>query len=280
LTNSLLIQAPASPKGHVVTVGNCFAAQIARGFSGAPGVTRHFEASAVRLHLGPLSAPDSVKLLGDATHVFAQDIGLLDRAELTRLVNPTAQIWWFPGVVMRSIWPFDTDDGPKDTVQQLSPKKFRHGDRALAKLREIEPVKKKRIRRYRELDLGFSYNIKRIIETQTRFLHSIDERLDIKLGRFIMRHYQDRVLFHNSAHPSEILFRALCEECWHKLDLPGQCPSFTGLDGWRDWQVPVHPEIAKLLGLTWANETTRYNYITVGEVTWEEWVADYIDTLG
>ncbi len=79
---------------------------------------------------------------------------------------------------------------------------------------------------------------------------------------------------------SEILFAALCEECWHKLDQPGDCPSFTKQDGWKDWQVPVHPEVAKLLGLTWAHENTRYKYVTIGEVTWEEWVEAYIDTLG
>jgi hypothetical protein len=268
-------------RGRIVTVGNCFAAQVANGFARAPSIKQRFEVGAVRLHLGPLTAPESVALLGDATHVFAQDIGEVDRAQLARLVSPAARIWWFPGVVMRSIWPFDTDDGPKDPVQQLvKTEKFRHGDRALAKLREIEPDKKKRIRRYRELDLGFPYDIMRTIETQKRFLHSVDERLDIKLGRFITRNYRDRVLFHNASHPSEILFAALCEECWRNLDLPGECPPFSGLDGWKDWRVPVHPEVAKLLGLTWAHEKTRYKYITVGEVTWEEWVEAYIDTLG
>ena len=46
------------------------------------------------------------------------------------------------------------------------------------------------------------------------------------------------------------------------------------------WSVPVHPGVAKRLGVTWASERTRYHYETMGEITWEEWVRAYITRLG
>jgi hypothetical protein len=63
------------------------------------------------------------------------------------------------------------------------------------------------------------------------------------------------------------------------LGIPSVCRSITSLDHLRRLQVPVHPKVAKALGVKWASESTKYLY--GGErITWETYVRRYIDHYG
>jgi hypothetical protein len=51
------------------------------------------------------------------------------------------------------------------------------------------------------------------------------------------------------------------------------------LDHLHRLQVPVHPKVAKDLGVKWVGENTRYQY--GGEkITWEMYVRRYIEHYG
>jgi hypothetical protein len=276
-------QAPApTARETIVFIGNCIAETVAHGLAGTPAVTRQFTVFAVPLHLKAIDDPDVTQALAEARFVFIQGVALrhLDRINATR--RDACEIVHIPDVVLRSVWPFDGDNGYVDpAVAAAIPNAvaYQH-DGALASLREIEPDQAKRLRRYRDLDFPLASRIDRVIESQARFLIDMDNGNDVHLGRFISRHFRDRPLFYNSTHPSEILFQELCEFCWMRLDLAGPPPRIAGLDGWKPWSVPVHPRIAERLGLTWANERTRYTYRPLGAVTWDEWARAYIETFG
>ena len=44
-------------------------------------------------------------------------------------------------------------------------------------------------------------------------------------------------------------------------------------------QVPVHPMVARILGVVWADENTRYRW-GAEQVTWESYVRSYIRHYG
>jgi hypothetical protein len=157
---------------------------------------------------------------------------------------------------------------------------IRHPDGALAQLRLTEPNRARRFERYRALDVPAARSVERLGAAQLRFLEAIDRAAPTGLGRFIADRFRHEQLFYNATHPAEPVFQALCAYVWDRLGEPSPLPPLPALDGWKTWSVPVHPEIARRLGVTWATERTRYRYATLGEVTWEQWVWAYIDRLG
>jgi hypothetical protein len=47
----------------------------------------------------------------------------------------------------------------------------------------------------------------------------------------------------------------------------------------REPQVPVHPRVAKDLGVRWADERTRY-LVHGRDVTWQSYIHSYIEHYG
>jgi len=265
----------------VVLIGNCIAEGMEVGLSSAKVARSKFRFVAIPLHLRSLEDRDCLDLIAKASHVFVQQLGGLDWPLIKSTMAANGKLFSFPSLVQWNLWPFDSSNGYADEIAQALPEgRIRHFDGALARLRKIEPDKKKRIARYRDLDFDWASKVDIVAETQRRFHADIDGNSDSHLGRFIERSYKDRQLFYNATHPSEIIFQELCAYGWSKLELPGTPPTFTGTDGWKDWSVPVHPAIARRLGVVWAHEATRYRYCTLGDITWQDWVEAYVETYG
>ena len=235
-------------------------------------------------HPAPSSFPGRCpvkKELAEATHVYSQDIGALDQARFRELVPTGARVFHFPDIAYSCAWQFDGANGfTEEAACSDSNAPIHHQDGVLGKLRSIEPDKKRRIRRYRDLDFEWAAGIDRVIEAQERFLVGINDGSDLRLGRFIAERGAERQPSCYCTHPSEFVFQRLCEYCWEQRGLPGEAPIMQGLDSWREWSVPVHPAIARRLGLRWADDTTRYSYGTLGDVTWLQCVGAYVEAFG
>jgi hypothetical protein len=277
----LVFRQPSSI-GRVVLIGNCVAEMVATGLSTVPTATRLFNFEAVPLHLKGLGDADVRRALANADFVFVQGVVARHLDQINRLRPKDSKLINLPDAVLRSLWPFDGDNGYRDeavlVANPSAPK--HHHDGALARLRQIEPNKEKRLSRYRELDFDLADRIDRVIETQQRFFDEVDKTNEAQLGKFLAQNYRDRQVFYNSTHPTAIVFQKVCEFCWGQLGLPGQTPAIEGLDVWKKGSVPVHPAIAKRLGLKWANERTRYTCGAWGTLTWEAWVRAYIKNFG
>jgi hypothetical protein len=271
---------PAGP-ATVVIIGNCLAETLAEGLSTSSVLTASFTFVAVPIHATPLTDPDAQAAIGCASHIFLQSNAAKQRPQIKAMARIDAEIVMYPDIVLRSLWPFDGQSGYKDDAVVDTPTSvIRHPDGVLARLRLAEPDKKKRFEIYRDLAFEEARSIARIATAQEIFLEHIDVDTEAKLGAFVLAGLRERKLFHNSTHPSDALFQALAAFVWRKLDMSGRPSGFSAMDKWKMWSVPVHPRVAKLLGVTWATETTRYSYATLGEVTWEQWVRAYIELLG
>ena len=264
----------------VVVVGNCIAEAIVDGLTASRAAAR-FRFAIIPIHLQALHDPGSVGLLAEASHVFVQQFDDIDMSAVDTLIAPGCAVHKFPSFALHSLWPFDTANGYCDDIAQTMPQdRIRHFDGALAALRQLEPDKKKRIARYRDLDFPLAAKIDAVAKTQARFLQLMDERAGSSIGRFIERHQRDRQLFHSTHHPTDLVFHELCEECLSRLGAKDTIVLRPEANGWRDWSVPVHPAIARRLGVVWAHEATRYRYFSLGDITWKDWVEAYVDTFG
>jgi len=265
----------------VVIVGGCAAQAIGRGLSSSATACARYRFVDLPVHLRDLHDKASLEFISRASHVFAQLGGGTDVALIEAHAPPGCKIFTFPDVVLRSLWPFDSAYGYADEVAQArTAPAIRHFDGTLARLRKIEPDKKKRIQRYRDLDFPWAGHIKNVAAAQQCFLEKTDTLSPCKMGRFVSRTLRERQLFYNATHPSAAYFQELCTYCWTCLELPDTPGPLKGIDSWRDWSVPVHPGIARYLGVGWATETTRYYYRTMGEMTWDAWVEQYVEMFG
>ena len=264
----------------VVLIGNCIAEGVQVGLSSARTASSP-RFVCLPLHLRPMNSPESLREIASADHVFAQQLGAMDWDLLRKTMKPGAVEVQLPDLVFRSPWPFDGESGFSDPAVALKPNaRIRHQDGTLGRLRSIEPNKAKRLRLYCNLDFEWAGMIDRVIETQNRFLLRLDEVTETGIGKFILDSNVSTQLFYNSTHPSAIVFEFLCKYVWDALSLATPTPTFTGIDSWREWSVPIHPLVARKLGLLWAEENTRYQYGMLGNPTWKEWVEAYIEEFG
>ena len=260
---------PAAAAGEpdrqtVLIIGNCIAEGLQQGLASVQAGTR-WRFVAMPLHLRAMGDPSSLQEIAAAGHLFVQQLGAVDWSQLHSVKKPEAREAQFPDFVFRSPWPFDGEGGFGDPAVALKPgARIRHEDGTLGRLRAMEPDKKKRIQKYADLDFGWATMIDRTIETQIRFLAAMDEGSPVKLGKFILDRYRDGPLFYTSTHPSAAVFGHLCEYAWTELGLPEPFPAFGGMDGWRDWSVPVHPRIASRMGMGWADQSNSLPLCHVG----------------
>jgi hypothetical protein len=197
-------------KGTVVVVGNCLAETIGRSLQKVPAASSRYSFVVVPLHLRGLADPDVQQSLSTASHVLMQGIAVQQGDLIRSNVPSDCTITTYPDLVLRSLWPFDAHSGHRDPAVDASPNShFRHHDGALAKLRDIEPDRKKRLLRYMNLDFEWASGIDRVIAAQRLFFEAIDKQTDAYLGRFISRHFRSRQLFYDSVHPSAPVFQGI-----------------------------------------------------------------------
>lgn len=104
----------------------------------------------------------------------------------------------------------------------------------------------------------------------------LDRREDgISVAPFLRERYRDEMLFYMFNHPSKSVFRHMSDQVLARLGLP-RLPdeAMRGQDCGQREMVPVHPGLARRLGLRFVNDTTRY--LVNGRMTgFEEYVRMY-----
>jgi hypothetical protein len=63
------------------------------------------------------------------------------------------------------------------------------------------------------------------------------------------------------------------------LGIDEPIPLIADLDHLKRQQVPIHPKVARALGITWADEKTLYAHEGL-PVTWEAYIRSYIEHYG
>lgn len=274
---------PRSSTKRVVFIGNCNAFDLASAFSEIEGLKDHLEFQHVALHVTPVPTPEVRQMLDTADTVFVQGIAEAEKFRVDFVPNSVRCIG-YPNLMRRAFWPFDIFVYGKDKIAEDEAAKAGHirfPDGLLGRLRSEIPNPEERFEAYRDLNVGgINKNFIRLLEMEDDMLMQIDSLYGSKLGHFVRDSAKTDQLFHWVGHPSGLLYAALMSYCCDMLKILNVTPQPSKLDGWSAMQVPIHPRVADQLQLEWAPHNRVYRYTPFGDVTWEQYVKNYIEILG
>ena len=267
---------------RVLIVGNCQAQTVhealARSgeFNDRLHVNYHFVALQQNLHEAGRAELESSDVL------LVQDIRDWENYPLQPFIQNGVQIIKFPLLHFASLWPFDHYNGPgdKEAYEREWPNlTFLYHDGLLARLRKEIPDREERLLAYRTLSVDGIINFARLHDFEKRRLTAMDKQFGCEIGRFILDNFRRRRLFYTTNHPNGQIIGLLMQHLLRQLGMDQDYRPNSTLDHLRRLQVPVHPKVAKTLGVTWAKENTKYLY--GGEqITWETYIRSYIDHYG
>jgi hypothetical protein len=272
----------SSEKTTILIVGNCQAQTLyealtrASKFNSRLDVKYHFVGLQQNLHdLGKGELKQSNVLL-------VQDIRDWYNYPLRPYVPDDMRIIKFPLLHFASLWPFDHYNGPgdKEAYEREWPNlTFLYHDGLLARLRKEIPDREQRLLAYRALSVDGLINFSKLHDFEKRRLTAMDKQFGCGIGQFILKNFQRRRLFYTTNHPNGLIIAMLMQYLLGQLGIDGLFRPNANLDHLKRLQVPVHPKVAKALGVKWADESTKYLYD--GEhITWETYVRRYIDHYG
>jgi|GEM_PF-1165298 hypothetical protein len=285
-TPDVTVAAPALVKParlNVVVVGNCQALTVHEALSraGRLGKTRvearyHFVELQKSLH------EQGRRELAQCDVLLVQEIRDWERYPLREAIPRGMPIIGFPLLHFASLWPFDHYNGPNDREayeREWPNLTFLYLDGLLGRLRREIPDREERFRAYRDLAVPGVVNYVRLHDFEQRRLLAMDRKYEFGIGRFILDHFRHRQLFYTTNHPNGQILTLLMQYLVKRLGCDEPYRPRKNLDQLRRLQVPVHPKVARALGVTWANENTRYAY-RGRKITWESYVRAYIDHYG
>jgi hypothetical protein len=197
-------------------------------------------------------------------------------------LDPAIQVIAYPFCYLAALWPFDGHQNGNDPGWKYleGEGQFAFTDNLLGRLRTEVPDPVERFHRYRQLDVEGLPDIGRYAELEQARLLREDRRLGYSVGRYIVDHYRTERLFHAITHPARPLLIRLIQEILGKLDIETGDVVPLVLDYLEYFQVPVHPEVARILGLEWVTPDTRSIFHKREMLTWEEYVLRYIRIYG
>ena len=107
----------------------------------------------------------------------------------------------------------------------------------------------------------------------------MDAQFGFDIGQFILGNFQRKRLFYTTNHPNGQIIAMLMSYLLRHLGIDKGYRQVASLDHLNRLQVPVHPKVAKSLGVKWASENTKYLY-SGEQITWETYIRRYIDHYG
>jgi hypothetical protein len=278
---------PRSPalitgKTNIIIIGNCQAQTVyealirTRAFNTRVDAKYHFVGLQQNLH--ELARNE----LANCEMLLVQDINDWENYPLRSDIREDLPIIKFPLLHFASLWPFDHYNGPGDreAYEREAPNlTFLYLDGLLARLRREIPDREQRLVAYRSLSIAGVVNYVRLHDFEKRRLTAMDKQFGIDIGQFILDNFQRKRLFYTTNHPNGQILSILLRHLLRYLGIDATYRPITSLDHLSRLQVPVHPKVAKALGVKWASEATKY--LNGGErITWETYVRRYIEHYG
>ena len=272
----------AVSRRKVVVIGNCQAETVREAFFRAPPLSRRFTAKYHFVGLPKHFHEAARRELAEADLILVQDIQDWESYPLRDAIPRGVETITFPPLRFASLWPFDHYNGPGDKEahdREWPNLAFLYQDGLLGRLRREIPDKEARFRAYRGLELDGIINYVRLHDFEKRRLLALDRRFGFAIGAYVLANFQAKQLFYTTVHPNRQLVTMLMEWLTRRLGIDEPFPHVARLDHLKRLQVPIHPKVARALGVTWADEHTRYSY-EGRPVTWESYTRAYIEHYG
>jgi hypothetical protein len=268
-----------SQRAKLVVFGNCQAEIVARVLR-----TELRDIFTTSYHSTQIdrSADQHREEIERADVLLVQDISDLDSSPM-ELGRAAIRVVRFPTLRFASLWPFDEANGLRDPEARQSDwqQAFQYLDGLLGRLRKETPDHELRFARYASLQVDLVAPPMRLHEFEIRRLAAMDRNFQTGIGQLVIENFRERRLFYTTSHPTGEMFALLLDHLTGALEL--KSVALHARQRWDSWyetcQVPVHPMVAKMLGVKWANERTTYRYGSE-RITWETYVRRYIKHYG
>jgi hypothetical protein len=272
-----------SRRRRVVIVGGFQSETLRQGFARIAALNERFDARYYYVQLPRNLHELAARDLEQCDILLAQDVQLWDAFPLRQCVRPGAEIIKYPLLRFASIWPFDGWNGPtdRDALAREAPDlAFPYLDGLLGRLRREIPDPEARFNAYRDLAAERIVNYRRLHQLEERRLAAMDARFGATIGDFILARFRRRRVFHTTVRPNWEVSSLLMQLVARSLGVTRGVSFGETLDAeLRNPQVPVHPKVARDLGVEWADERTLY-FNRGRQVTWESYIRGYIDHYG
>jgi hypothetical protein len=269
-------------RAKLVVIGNCQADLVSIALRENATLRGRFRAVYHAARLQAHQFEQARRDLDGCDVVLVQDIQDCASYPLREHIPPGALTVTFPFLRFASLWPFDGYNGADDRVARLRDYpnfEFTYRDGLLGRLRKEIPDPAARLVAYRTLAVEGVVDCRALHRFEEKRLLAMDRKFGGDIGAFILRNFRDRQLFHTTGHPNADLFATLLSQIAGKLGIELRPRRNRAPDGLQLLQIPVHPEVARRLGVRWANGPTRYAY-RGSRITWEEYVSRYIAYYG
>jgi hypothetical protein len=268
---------------RIVIIGNCQSETLRQGFAHIEALNRRFEAKYHFVDLQQNQRDFVARDLEQCDILLVQDLRNWETFPLRDCVPPTVDVIKFPLVQFASLWPFDGWNGPGDREahdREAPNLTFPYLDGLLGRLRKEIPDKEARFEAYRALEWPGIVNYRRLHQLEERRLAASDKQFGVAIGDFILTNFQKRRVFHTTVRPNWQVFNLLLQYVAKAVSISEPVSLAEKVDVMlREPQVPVHPKVARDLGVRWAYEKTRYG-VHGRNVTWETYIRSYIEHYG
>lgn len=268
----------------LVLVGNCQCSVLVQAFRQADTLSRNYLAKYHFVMLRPNLYEFARRDIEDCDVLLVQDIDDWNRFPLRDCTRPGAEIIKFPLMRFASLWPFDGWNGPSDRdafLAEAPNTMFPFLDGLLGRLRREIPDKEARFKAYQALEGIGAVNHQRIHALEERRLLKIDKQYDCRIGEFTLENFRTRQVFHTTVRPNwqgfNLLLRTILKAMGVRDPIDPLSQSADAL--LRIPQTPIHPKVARDLGVKWADEKTQYQVFGQA-MNWETYIRRYIEHYG
>lgn len=272
----------------ILVYGNCQAgvyADMLRNLSGSTRAVRYLMSFNHPTEAQPrLTAED----FETCTLVLEQvDAGNPMRSVLGRDAPSRAKVVRFPPLDCNLLWPFNFSD-PRNVSEPPDYPfgRFPYGDRIVVELIRQGVEGPALWEAYQERSIARLPDMRRLRVHEEKRMAARDAKSDIKVAPLIMSELASRRLFWTIDHPTGWLlgkvFGEILDLCRDELGLSGDVRAeadrmFSGFEPFGHQAVPIHPEVARQLALSWCKPDERYRYLDGSTMSFDETMRRYID---
>ena len=194
----------------------------------------------------------------------------------------------FPSLDSLLLWPFSCANPYNDYSGDEYPGRFPFGDRVILRRVEAGAAADEIISYYLTSWDDYKVDLERVAEHELARLQRRDAECDVAASDLALTRFASEKLFWTVNHPRKPLLAPLLERLLHagaryqpelaRLDAATLCEGAPVEPAVPDHiEVPVHPEIAKQLGLQWYDPQARYRQPKGRHhYTYEEYITELV----
>lgn len=277
-------------KSTIIVYGNCQAGVFADMMQHFKEIAQNFDIHYVLSFVHPTDpqAALSDEVLARCTLVLEQ----LDSAnplpdDIRQRLPETATIVRFPPIDFNLLWPLNFVD-PRNVNEPPDYPfgRFPYGDRIVVELLREGLTGNALWEAYKVRSVARMPNLDRMAEHEAKRFAARDAQADVKVGALVMANYSEVPLFWTINHPTGWLLGRVLGELLYAakgpLGLtddprPKAKQLFSSFEPFGHQHQPIHPDVARQLGLAWCPPDRTFRYFDGTMMTFEQFMRRYID---